>query len=143
MAIQHLTPPQAHDALKATPDAVFLDVRTQDEFAAGHPAGARNVPILFMDQATGNRQPNGDFVSVVQAIVPDVTKPVFLSCLAGGRSLVAAEQLQQAGYTNLTNIQGGWGGGGGVTGWQASGLPTSQETGDGIGYDALKATAGI
>jgi rhodanese-related sulfurtransferase len=141
MTIKQLNPSQAHEAMKATPDAVFFDVRSPGEFVAGHPAGAKNVPVLFMDQAAGTREPNADFVPVVSALVPDKARPIFVSCLAGGRGQSAAEQLQQAGYTNLTNIQGGWGGNADVQGWQASGLPTSQDNGDGISYESLKAKA--
>ena len=55
MEIGQLTPPEAHDILKTNREAVYLDVRTVEEFEAGHPAGAHNVPILFVDPAT--RQP--------------------------------------------------------------------------------------
>ncbi|MBC7541751.1 MAG: rhodanese-like domain-containing protein [Candidatus Sericytochromatia bacterium] len=142
MAIQQLTPTQANDVLKATPDAAFVDVRSQGEFAAGHPAGAINVPYIFMDQATGAREQNADFVTIVQALIPK-DKTVVISCLSGGRSNAAAELMAQAGYDTLVNVQGGWGGSGGVPGWQASGLPTSQETGEGVGYDSVKAKAGL
>lgn len=137
MTIRQLTPPEAHAALQAAPDALFVDVRTQFEFAGGHPAGAINIPVIFFDQTTGDRSANGDFVAVVDALVADKNRPIFLSCQAGGRSQSAAEILAQVGYTNLTNVQGGWGGSAGVPGWQAAGLPVSDETGDGIGYASL------
>jgi rhodanese-related sulfurtransferase len=139
MSIQQMTPPQAHEAMQASPEALFLDVRSQGEFAAGHPAGAINIPIVFFDEASGTRSPNGDFVAIVDALIADKHRPIFLSCLAGGRSQSAAEVLAQVGYSNLTNIQGGWGGGGGVPGWQAAGLPTSQDTGEGVGFASLQA----
>jgi rhodanese-related sulfurtransferase len=141
MSIQQLTPPEAHTAMQAAPDAVFLDVRSQGEFVAGHPAGALNVPIVFFDMDSGTREPNLDFVGIVEALVPDKNGPIFLSCLAGGRSQSAAEILAQVGYTNLTNVQGGWGGSGGTPGWQAAGLPVSDDNGDGIGFESLKAKA--
>ncbi len=141
MSIQQLTPPEAHEAMQATAEAVFLDVRSEGEFVAGHPAGALNVPIIFFDAATGTRQPNVDFAGIVEALVPDKDRPIFLSCLAGGRSQSAAEILAQVGYTNLTNVQGGWGGSGGTPGWQAAGLPVSDDNGEGISFESLQAKA--
>ena len=62
MAIVQLTPLEAHQVLQLHPDAVYLDVRTEEEFAAGHPAGARNVPVVFFDPATHRPAPNPEFV---------------------------------------------------------------------------------
>ena len=59
MAIAQTTPPQAYAILARHADAVYLDVRTPEEFTAGHPAGARNVPVLLMDAATGVFVPGG------------------------------------------------------------------------------------
>ena len=56
--------------LAADPAAVFVDVRTEQEFAAGHPAGAVNVPIAGID-AYGQMTPNPDFVRVIRALAPD------------------------------------------------------------------------
>jgi len=39
-------PPQTHQTLTENPDAVYLDVRTESEFAQGHPAGAINIPVM-------------------------------------------------------------------------------------------------
>ena len=44
MAIKQQVPPEAYETLKNNPDALYLDVRTEGEFAAGHPAGAINIP---------------------------------------------------------------------------------------------------
>ena len=52
MNIPQTTPAEAFETLKKHPDAVYLDVRTEGEFEAGHPAGARNVPVLTLDPAT-------------------------------------------------------------------------------------------
>ena len=40
MPITQLQPPQAYESLKNTPGAIYLDVRTEGEFAQGHPAGS-------------------------------------------------------------------------------------------------------
>ena len=52
MPIKQTDPKGAHEVLTANPSAIYLDVRTEGEFANGHPAGAINVPVVFM-QAPG------------------------------------------------------------------------------------------
>ena len=59
MDVPQTTPQEAFETLRQRPDAVYLDVRTEDEFAAGHPAGARNAPVFFFDAATGRDEGRG------------------------------------------------------------------------------------
>ena len=82
MEIRQTTPPDAYDTLERDPTAVYLDVRTAEEFATGHPAGALNVAVLFF-RADGS-SPNPDFVAAVQRLVPPTT-PLLVGCQAGGR----------------------------------------------------------
>ncbi|HVN28403.1 MAG TPA: rhodanese-like domain-containing protein [Candidatus Binataceae bacterium] len=146
MPIKQQKPVEAHDTLSKNPGAIYLDVRTEGEFAQGHPAGALNVPVVFI-KGPGQMEPNDDFAAVVEKIIPKNTKLV-VGCLAGGRSQRACEILEGAGYTDLTNVVGGWGGqrdgSGNVIGkgWRDEGLPTSSEVGD-AGYQALRTKAGI
>jgi len=117
-------------------DVVYLDVRTEDEYDQGHPAGAYNVPVVLFDPAGGPARPNPDFLAVVGAHLPKETK-LIVGCLSGGRSQRACEMLLQAGYVDLANVRGGFGGARDrtgqviVVGWRDSGLPT--ETGQPAG----------
>lgn len=146
MSIRQAHPAAAHQFLNANPEAIYLDVRTEQEFAAGHPAGAINIPVMFF-AAPGQPQPNPDFLAVAAKALPKDRKLV-VGCLAGGRSQRACEILAEAGYTDLTNVQGGFGGqrdGAGnviVPGWRDSGLPISQELGE-AAYAVLRAKAGV
>lgn len=132
--IQQLPPKACHDLREADPSIVLLDVRTPEEFAAGHPTGALNVPIMFFGPR--GPQPNPEFLGVVAKVAPDKAKRLVLSCKSGGRSQRAAELLEQAGWQNLVNNAAGWGGGVDpetgrpLTGWADSRLPSSNETGD-------------
>jgi len=132
MDIPQTTPPEAFDTLQKHPDAVYLDVRTVEEFEAGHPTGARNIPVLLLDPATREPRENADFVAVVERELPRTTKLV-VGCQAGGRSQRACELLAQAGWTDVTNVHGGFGGARDrlghvvVPGWRDAGLPV--ETG--------------
>src|SRR4029077_15494794 len=109
MDIRETTPPEAYAALRADPAAVYLDVRTEAEFEAGHPAGARNVPVVFFDPATRRPTPNPDFVASVEQTIPRATK-LLRGCQAGGPPQPACELLVQAGFTDVTNVRGGFGG---------------------------------
>jgi len=141
MAIKQITPPEAHALLGR--GYRYLDVRTEAEFADGHPDGAVNVPVVFPDPATGQMQANPDFVAVVTAHFPADSKLV-VGCLSGRRSQMAAEMLAQAGYSDLHNMQGGFGGardqaGRTVTpGWRDSGLPLCRGCGPESTYAGLR-----
>ncbi|MBI3797156.1 MAG: rhodanese-like domain-containing protein [Deltaproteobacteria bacterium] len=146
MPVKQTTPPQAHDILEKNPAAIYLDVRTVPEFTAGHPQRGINIPVIFFS-APGQPAPNPDFLKVVEANIPkDAT--VIVGCQAGGRSQRAAEIMAQAGYTNVTNMQGGFGGGQDpmgrvVPGWRDAGLPVSTENGESVSYTALAVKAGV
>ena len=145
MAINEITPQQAHELLTANPGAVYIDVRTEREFTNGHPAGAVNIPVAFPDPARGMMM-NTDFVKVVEANLAH-DKKIIVGCQAGPRSNAAAGFLQQAGFQEISNVIGGFGGmrdqmGNVVApGWAASGLPVSQENGEGVSYQSLAAKA--
>jgi rhodanese-related sulfurtransferase len=142
MAIKDITPQQAHDLLAADANTVYIDVRTEREFANGHPHGAVNIPVAFPDPARGMIV-NADFVKVVQANFPR-EKKIIVGCQAGPRSTAAAGMLQQAGFQDISNMLGGFGGmrdqTGNVSapGWAASGLPVSDDNGEGVSYESVK-----
>lgn len=123
---------------------MYLDVRSEPEFAAGHPSGAHNVPIAH--SGPRGMQPNPDFIAVVEAVYPKDTR-IVVGCQAGGRSLRAAEALLDAGYTNVIDQRAGFGGVrnpfGQVVeaGWAAAGLPVESAT-PGGSYAELRAKAG-
>jgi rhodanese-related sulfurtransferase len=111
---------------------VYVDVRSSEEFAAGHPAGAWNVPLLERDQRSGQIQPNPDFVRVMQASFQAGAK-LLVGCQMGGRSQRAAQMLLTFGFAEVANVRGGFGGArdpmsGRVidSGWEDSGLPIEE-----------------
>ncbi|MGH7809600.1 MAG: rhodanese-like domain-containing protein, partial [Candidatus Binatia bacterium] len=53
MAVKEITPQQAHQLLSTDPSVLYIDVRTEGEFARGHPEGAVNIPVAFPDPARG------------------------------------------------------------------------------------------
>lgn len=131
MPFESLDPEAARAAMQADAQHAFLDVRTVEEFDAGHPEGALNVPWAVRD-ARGGMTPNPDFVSTVRKHVAPGAR-VFVSCQAGHRSVNACRELEQAGFTGLVNVDGGFGGRRDpfgrvvVPGWVACGLPVASE----------------
>jgi rhodanese-related sulfurtransferase len=82
-----------------------LDVRTPGEFNGGHIENA-----LLADW---NNQP--EFNRRVQHI--DKDKPVYVYCLAGGRSASAAQWMRQHGFQQVYELKGG------IHAWRAAGKP--------------------
>jgi rhodanese-related sulfurtransferase len=146
MSIRQVEPVAAHETLKGNPEAVYLDVRTEEEFAQGHPQGAINIPVVFLKPG-GPPELNSNFIRVAEKTLPK-DKKLVVGCLAGGRSQRACEVLEEAGYTDLTNVNGGFGGARDasgqviVTGWRDAGLPVSNDLGD-AAYQALRVKAGL
>jgi rhodanese-related sulfurtransferase len=140
-----ITPDEAGRILAETPDAVYLDVRTEEEFAAGHPPGALNVP-LFLRGKEG-MTPNADFLPVVQKMLPK-TSPILCGCQAGPRSRKAAEMLVETGYERLSCVAGGFEGArdaeGRITapGWKDAGLPVATGASGEGSYPGLRKKAG-
>ena len=72
---------------------VLLDVRTAEEFAAGHIPGAMNVA----NEVIGSEEiPE----------LPDKDQKIYVYCRSGNRSKQAAAKLVKLGYTNITEIGG-------------------------------------
>ncbi len=123
----------------------YVDVRTVEEFEAGHPPGAVNVPI--MHAGGGGMTPNPDFLRVMNAAFPKDAR-VVVGCKAGGRSLRAAQMLAAEGFTGVLDQRAGWDGArdpfGKVTepGWAPAGLPTEQGQPSGRAWADMKRKAG-
>ncbi|MEM1084294.1 MAG: rhodanese-like domain-containing protein [Verrucomicrobiota bacterium] len=80
-----------------------LDVRTEEEWSAGHLEGAVRVDVLEDDFAE----------KVVEAVDPK--KPVLVYCRSGGRSARAAKQLEKLGFVRISDLDGG------ITAWKGAG----------------------
>ena len=146
MAIEQIEPFRAYRILTEDREAVYLDVRSEEEFAQGHPTAAINIPI-FIFRGPGQPEPNPEFLAVAEKVLAK-DKQLVVGCMAGGRSQRACEALEQAGFQRLANVRGGFGGARDATGevvvkgWRDSELPVSAEVEDG-GYQAVRAKAGL
>lgn len=89
-----ITAEQAKERLDSGDELILLDVRTQEEFNAGHIAGAILLPN---ETITETEQPD---------ILPDLNAEILIYCRSGNRSAQAAKKLVAQGYTNVYDFGG-------------------------------------
>jgi len=143
MSTKTIGPEQAKEILDHDKDAVYIDVRTEQEFVNGHVPNSVNVPVVWPDAATRQMVPNPDFIRVVSAHF-DKSKQIIVGCQMGGRSQFAADLLTKDGFQDVSNMQGGFGGArdpmGRVVapGWTQLGFPVETDVPPGRSYTSLK-----
>ena len=81
---------------------VVLDVRSPEEFAAGHLPGAININVE-----------DAGFADAIATLDKNATYAVY--CQSGRRSGIATSQMAEAGFATLFDLQGG------VQAWQQAG----------------------
>ena len=90
------TAPQTEQQSAVQPEkakGVWIDVRSAEEFNAGHLQDAVNIP-------------HDKIIEGVKAIGSDKDAPINLYCRSGRRAEAALTELKNAGYTNVTNHGG-------------------------------------
>lgn len=104
--IIHVAPPAAQK-LVAEKKVVVLDLRTPEEFRAGHIAGATNVDYL----APGFEQRLNTLPK---------TQPYLVHCAAGGRSTKCLPLLREQHFRSIYHLDGG------LKAWEKAGLPVEK-----------------
>ena len=92
-AYEQITPAEAKALMDSEDGYIILDVRTPEEFAAGHIAGA----ILIPDYEIGEK---------AESILTDKEQLILVYCRSGRRSKNAANELATLGYTNIKEFGG-------------------------------------
>jgi rhodanese-related sulfurtransferase len=95
-----------HDVQKMVAEGgqlVILDVREPNETNLGHATGAVVIPRGLLEGS-------------IEAAIPRHAKVVIV-CASGNRSALAADTMQQMGYTDVASLRGGF------KAWYAAGLP--------------------
>jgi rhodanese-related sulfurtransferase len=117
--MRRISPREAHDLMAQ--GWSYLDVRSELEFAVAHPREAINVPLG-----------GGDFVEEVRDRFEEDARLV-VGCATGVRSLIAAQQLIDAGFRNVVEQRAGMDGVRDAfgrlkeRGWRDEGLPTASD----------------
>lgn len=76
--------------------ALIVDVREPQEFAAGHVPGALNIPRGLINSQIWNH--------VGAPEKADMERPIILQCQSGRRATLAAQTLQELGFTQTTAV---------------------------------------
>lgn len=87
--------------------STVVDVRTAEEFAAGHLRDAKNIPLA-------------DLATRIGELEKSKGRSVVVVCQTGARSDKAVRQLAAAGFDDVVSLDGG------LTAWQAAGLPVAK-----------------
>jgi rhodanese-related sulfurtransferase len=106
-SVKNVEADQAAKLLKANKKIVVLDVRTAEEFAAGHIAGATNLDFH-----------NPDFEKKLSAL--DKTKSYLVHCAAGGRSAKTRDLMKKQQFQSIYHLEGG------LKAWEKAGNPVER-----------------
>jgi rhodanese-related sulfurtransferase len=91
----HISSQQLSGYLSGEENFVLLDIRTEAEYLAGHIQGAQWFP-------------RGKLEYYIQDLINDPDSRIVLYCRTGGRSALATLTLQDMGYTNAVDLEGGF-----------------------------------
>lgn len=100
--IREVTVDQVRQGLEE--DAVLIDVREADEHAAGHIPGSVNIPRGVLEAEV---EPGPEMAGETAPELQDKDRPIYLYCRSGGRSALAADALQNMGFTRVASVAGG------------------------------------
>ena len=132
MDVNRIDPAEARALLESEPGYICLDVRTEEEFAAGHVPAAVNIPVVEKSPMGPGLVPNPDFSSQVEQQF-DKDRKIITLCLRGVRSMQAATMMMGLGYTEVVDMQGGYDaemdarGNVVVEGWARRNFPTTTD----------------
>ena len=101
---KNVTPDEVEQLMKSDPKPLIVDVRTPQEFANGHIAGAKNIDIN-----------DPDFAKKIGAL--NAKSPVIVHCAAGRRGAKALPTLSQHKFPAIYHMNGG------LNAWKAAGKP--------------------
>ncbi len=101
-SIERLSPAVAAERLRSKEPPQLVDVRTAREYAEKHIDGSLSLPLNHLSERA-------------RELAPD--RPLLIHCAGGYRSSIAASLLRQRGFGQVSELAGG------VTAWEAAGLP--------------------
>jgi rhodanese-related sulfurtransferase len=105
--IKEVTVAETRERLNANSNAKLIDVREDNEWKAAHAAGAIHLGKGIIERD-------------IEVTAPDKSTELILYCGGGYRSALAADVLQQMGFTNVWSMAGGW------KAWKESGAPVEE-----------------
>ena len=102
--IREVTVAETRERMQSSNRVLLIDTREDNEWLAGRAAGSIHLGKGIIERD-------------IETEVPDKAAELILYCGGGFRSALAADVLQQMGYTNVFSMAGGW------KAWKDSGAP--------------------
>ena len=105
--VKNVAVEEAAKLLGVRKDIVVLDLRTDEEFKAGHLAGAKNIDFL-----------GSDFAKKIGEL--DKSKTYLVHCASGGRSTSSLDVFKAQKFTSILHLNEGF------KAWSAAGHPVEK-----------------
>ena len=102
--IREVTVAETRARIQANAEVRLIDIREDHEWETAHAAGAEHLGKGIIERD-------------IETTLPDKSTELILYCGGGYRSALAADVLQQMGYTKVFSMAGGW------KAWKESGAP--------------------
>lgn len=93
--VREVTVAETQQQMRVNPEIRLIDVREDNEWQAGHAAGAIHLGKGIIERD-------------IETVVPKKDAKLILYCGGGYRSALAADALQRMGYTNVFSMAVGW-----------------------------------
>ena len=104
MAIKNISPTELSEKIKADQTQILVDCREQAEWDESHVDGFTLIPLSCFEQAL--------------EVLKNKDQDIHIMCRSGKRSMNACMFLEENGYENLYNVEGG------ILAWKEAGLET-------------------
>ncbi|MBI3903842.1 MAG: rhodanese-like domain-containing protein [Nitrosomonadales bacterium] len=122
--VKEILPWDLDKRLKAGNAPLLLDLREPSEFAALHIPGSINVPRGVLEQAC-----EWDYDETIPELVTGREREIVAICRSGRRSALAADVMQQMGFTKVVSLKLG------IRGWNDAELPLEDAAGNALDAD--------
>ena len=109
MTIKSMNAVELKAKLDAGENILLVDCRETDEWNAGHIEQAEFMPL-------------SDFADAPEKYADKKDVEIIMQCRSGKRSLNACRMLEENGFNNLTNLEGG------ILGWSEEGYPIKTDS---------------
>ena len=124
--IKQIKSSEIKNFIKENSNTVLLDVRTENEWKSlGKPKAedlnSKTYFVTVSHDLSNWQVPDQNFIVNVKKKI-DKDKKILVMCAAGGRSMIAANLLENEGYSVL-NVSDGYSGNNQDPGWKKSNLP--------------------
>lgn len=93
--IREISLEDARQRLAKNPQAVLIDVREDNEWAAGHAVEAKHLGKGILERD-------------LETVIPDAATEIIMYCGGGFRSALTCDAAQRMGYTNVFSLAGGY-----------------------------------